>query len=398
MTPSLFDRLFKTSGSIQRTLRHVEWTMLTFYVLTLPMTPYIEFKSPIILVIVSLLVLSGLSWIFPIDRPLWQRRIYIGATIIPLILSRSGNWNLSFLLNLTVLKSCFLLGRRETIIVTIISCISWIAPLMWLIPDNDYIHEQILSRIVHDRLIPFQYLSEISDCIVVSTFILLFGFLIVKEQQNQQQIKSLNQEVEALGTLLERAKIARNIHDTLGHTLTALGMQLEVAQQICRSQPEQTFQRLTTARMLTDECFQDIRSVVTGLRQSDFDLVQGLTGLMTHLQQTQSISTKIQLDLPTLTLQTSYQIYCIIQEGITNIQKHSNATCVNLQTEISAEALIIELCDDGQGFDLADPTDGFGLKGMRERLQLIGGMLQINTAPGQGTQLRIVILRCGEVQ
>jgi signal transduction histidine kinase len=201
-----------------------------------------------------------------------------------------------------------------------------------------------------------------------------------------------------LGTLLERAKIARNIHDTLGHTLTALGMQLEVAQQICRSQPEQTFQRLATARMLTDECFQDIRSVVTGLRQSDFDLVQGLTGLMTHLQQTQSISTKVQLDLPTLTLQTSYQIYCIIQEGITNIQKHSNATCVNLQTKISAESLIIELDDDGKGFDLADLTDGFGLKGMHERLQLIGGMLQINTAPGQGTQLRIVILRCGEVQ
>jgi signal transduction histidine kinase len=70
-------------------------------------------------------------------------------------------------------------------------------------------------------VILFQYFSEILYYTVVSIFVLLFGFLIIKEQQNRQQIKSLNQEVEAVGTLLERAKIARNIHDTLGHTLTA---------------------------------------------------------------------------------------------------------------------------------------------------------------------------------
>jgi hypothetical protein len=200
MTPSFFDRLSKTSGSIQRTLRQAEWTILAFYSLLLLMTPYAELKSPIILAILSLLIVGGLSWIFPLDRPLWQRRIYIGATIIPIILSRSGNWNLSLLLHIVVIKSCFLLSRREAIIVTIIIGIGWIVPLMWLIPNNDYVRDQILAHIIHDRLIPFQYFSEILSYTVVSIFILLFGFLIIKEQQNQRQIKSLNQEVEALGT------------------------------------------------------------------------------------------------------------------------------------------------------------------------------------------------------
>lgn len=391
MTLSFFDRLFKTSGSIQRTLRRVEWTMLAFYELLLITTPYTDSKSPRLLPLISLVALSILSWIFPIARPQWQRCIYIGAELVPILLARSGNWSLDLLLHIVIIKSCFLLPRQGAIITTILGGIVWIAPLMWLIPNNDYIRKHLPVTVAPNRLILFQYFNEILSYIVVSIFILLFGFLIIREYQNQQQIKLLNQEVETLGTLVERTRIARNIHDTLGHTLTALGIQLEVAQQIYLSQPEKTGRRLDTAKQLTDQCLQDIRTVVHTLRQANFDLTQGLTGLMIHLQQMQPIATKIQLNLPLLPLQTSYQIYCIIQEGITNIQKHADASHVCLRSSSTAEFLTIELSDDGCGFDTAQPTSGFGLQGMRERLQLVGGILQIDSSQTQGTQLRLRI-------
>jgi signal transduction histidine kinase len=391
MTLSLFDRLLKTSGSMQRTLICVEWIILAFYGLLLWMTPYAELKSPRILVILSLIALSALSWIFPIDRPKWQRCAYLGAELVPILLARSGNWTLDLLLCLVIIKSCFLLDRREAIATVAIAGVGWIVPLMWLIPENDYIQKLVLLRIAHDRLIPFQYLSEILSYVATSTFIMLFGFLIVKEYKSQWQIKLLNQEVETLGTLLERTRIARDIHDTLGHTLTALGMQLEVAQQICLSNPLQTSQRLDTAKQLADRCLQDIRSVVGTLRQSDFDLVQGLTGLMIHLQQTQPVTTKVQLNLPVLPLQTSYQVYCIIQEGITNIQKHADASHVSLRSNLDAEFLMLELSDNGNGFDLSQPKTGFGLQGMHERLQLIGGVLDIDSTVTVGTQLRVKV-------
>jgi signal transduction histidine kinase len=310
---------------------------------------------------------------------------------VPILVLRLGNWGPELLLWLVILKSCFLLERRDAIVTTIVSGIGWMIPLAWLIPNNNQIRDQIAMRIDRDYIFFYQYFTEILSYIAVSTFVVLFGFLLIREYRSQQQIKLLNQEVETLGTLLERTRIARNIHDTLGHTLTALGIQLEVAQQIYLSHPEKTGRRLDTAKQLTDQCLQDIRTVVHTLRQANFDLTQGLTGLMIHLQQTQPIATQIRLNLPPLPLQTSYQIYCIIQEGITNIQKHADASHVSLRSNSNAEFVTIELSDDGRGFDMAKSTSGFGLKGMRERLQLVGGVLQIDSSETTGTQLRLRI-------
>jgi signal transduction histidine kinase len=391
MTLSFFDRLFKTSGSIQRTVRWVEWTMLAFHGLILLTTPYTDSKSPSLFPLISLIALSGLSWIFPIDRPQWQRWIYIGVELVAILLARSGNWSLDLSLSIVILKSCFLFSQQGAIITAILGGIGWIAPLIWLIPNDEYINNHLPFTVAPNGLIIYQYFFEILSYIVVNIFILSFGFLIIREYQNQQQIKLLNQEVETLGTLLERTRIARNIHDTLGHTLTALGIQLEVAQQIYLSHPEKTAQRLDTAKQLTDQCLQDIRTVVHTLRQANFDLTQGLTGLMIYLKQTQPIATQIQLNLPPLPLQTSYQIYCIIQEGITNIQKHADASHVCLRSSSNAEFVTIELSDDGRGFNTAQSTAGFGLQGMRERLQLVGGVLQIDSSETKGTQLRLRI-------
>jgi signal transduction histidine kinase len=395
---SFFKRLFKTSGSIQRTVRSVEWAILAAYYLLILLTPYAELvsitpysdvKNPKILLLLLLTLLSGLSLIFPVDRPQWQRRIYIGAELVLLLSARSAGWSMGLLLYLSILKICLLFDRRETIITTVAIGIGWMVPLRWLIPNNDYVRRYLMN-LDNSHLI-YYYFGEILEYILINIFVLLIGFLVLAESRGQQQIKLLNKEVENLETLVERNRIARNIHDTLGHTLTALGIQLEVVQQIYLTNPEKTGQRLDTAKQLTDQCLQDIRNVVQTLRQSDFDLLQGLTGLMIHLQQTQPVKTKIQLNLPALPLQTSYQIYCIIQEGITNIQKHANASHISLGSNLDAEFLTIELSDNGNGFDPTQSRTGFGLQGMHERLQLIGGVLDIHSTIDVGTHLRVKV-------
>jgi hypothetical protein len=84
-----------------------------------------------------------LSWIFPIAPPQWQRWIYIGAEFVPILLARSGNWTLDLLLSIVIIKSCFLLSQQGAIITAILGGIGWIAPLIWLIPNHDYIGKHI---------------------------------------------------------------------------------------------------------------------------------------------------------------------------------------------------------------------------------------------------------------
>lgn len=376
MVLSLLNTFAKKLSSIKSTIRYVEWTLFAGFAALILLNHHTD--GLIGLKILIFCALVGLSFIFPNNYPLWQRRTYIATYIALLVLGRLLGWSFGILLYLTIVKSCFLLSKREVAIVAFMGWIGWLLPMIWLVPTLTTTKERIMI---------YESISHST----VTVFVVLVGFLVVREQISQQQIRSLNQEVENLGTLLERSRIARNIHDTLGHSLTTLGIQLEIAQQIHWSHPEKTAERLNTAKQLTDQCLQDIREVVQTLRESDFDLNQGLTGLVTHLQQTHALTARVQLQLPPLTLQISYQIYCIIQEGITNIQKHSQASCVSLQTEVNNEFLSIELTDNGNGFDLAQSSGGFGLQGMYERLQLIGGSLNIQTAIGKGTRLLIMI-------
>jgi signal transduction histidine kinase len=105
----------------------------------------------------------------------------------------------------------------------------------------------------------------------------------------------------------------------------------------------------------------------------------------------QSFIIHLNVKLPLLPIQTSHQLYCIVQEGLTNIQKHACASVVSLNGYQTSEGIILELIDDGQGFDVNAPASGFGLRGMQERVQILGGELKIDSYPGKGTQIQVII-------
>lgn len=215
--------------------------------------------------------------------------------------------------------------------------------------------------------------------------------MIVMQQKKDQQIEELSEQVESLAATLERTRIAREIHDSLGHTLTDLDTQLAVAQTLRSHNPTQAFQAVDTAKQLARQCIEDVSQALSRMRESDFDLNQALVALLEQLRQTSTLKVDWKVNLPTLPIYQSYQIYCLVKEAIMNIQKHARATHIQISAQQTAQGITIDVIDNGIGFDRNSAASGFGLQGMMERVQLLGGRFDLETEIAQGTQIHITL-------
>lgn len=212
--------------------------------------------------------------------------------------------------------------------------------------------------------------------------------MIVAEEKSRQRAEELSQQVQTLAATLERTRIAREIHDSLGHTLTDLNTQLEVAQKLRSHNLEESFQAVDTAKMLAGQCIEDVSQALHQMRQSDFDLK---ISLMEQVRQNSALQVKWEVNLPQQSLYKDYQIYCIVKEGIMNVQKHASATQVSFCGNLTNASILLEIKDNGIGFDLEKNPTGFGLQGMMERVQLLGGNIYIKTALKEGTQIQVTL-------
>lgn len=378
-----------TSSSLRWTLWCGEWLLLLVTILIYAID---ETSSPELLLqcIGFSTLFYLLSFIFPLDRPLWQRRTYIALEVGLTGIAISSGIEVSFILYLLLIKACFLLSRFEVILTNIIGGIVWLSSFAWLYPslqqhqlqvfDGVALHSNLYTTLLHALL---YYASA-------SVFVVLLGFVVVAERESRQRAESLSQEVEVLAANVERLRIAREIHDSLGHTLTSLGVQLEVAQKLRDRDLETSFHSVDNAALLASQGLHDVRQLVQTMRQSTFNLNEALHELVEQIRQ-QGIGTQLDLRLPLLPLQTSHQLYCILKEGLINIQKHAKASQVTLQGYTHSNTAIINLYDNGQGFHPEQPSSGYGLQGMQERVDLLNGTLKISTTPGQGTQIEVII-------
>lgn len=380
----------KFLSSLRWSLRCAEWLLLLMIVLTYAFSPYSS-VALMVKAIASCLLFFLLSFIFPINRPLWQRRAYVALELLLIVISIAAGIELSFILFLLLVKSCFLLSRREAVITILVGGIGCLASVAWSYPSlverSRAIEEfsGLLTSELHKTLIYalIQYTS-------FGGFALLLGFLVIAERQSREKAEALSQEVETLATSLERLRIAREIHDSLGHTLTSLGVQLEVAQKLRPHDLEKSFRSVDNAALIAAQCLQEVRQLVSTMRQSNFNLTEALQDTIELLRQ-QAITISVNLSLPSLPLQTSHQLYCILKEGLINIQKHSQASQVKLNGFAIADKIMIILQDNGQGFDSEKRLVGYGLRGMQERVELLQGTMSVNSFPHQGTQIEVVI-------
>lgn len=201
-------------------------------------------------------------------------------------------------------------------------------------------------------------------------------------------------QAEALTTAQERNRIAREIHDSLGHVLTALNIQIEASLKLAQRDPKRAAAALTEAKRLGSEALQEVRRSVRALRpqmlegQSFAKALQHLTG---EFERNTGIPVRFDFHND-LQLEPPYTdaLFRVVQEGLTNIARYSQARHVLLHLGPRPHGgWELRLADDGRGFNPDEKRDGFGLWSIRERVQAISAKVEIHSAPGQGCNIRV---------
>jgi signal transduction histidine kinase len=216
-------------------------------------------------------------------------------------------------------------------------------------------------------------------------------------EEAHQQLRLYAGQVEELATAKERNRLAREIHDGLGHYLTIINVQLEKALSYRDRNPQEEEQAVRDAKRLASEALQDVRHSVSTLRAADeaFILTPALDILVERLRSAQLIvELRIEGREEGYSQQALMALYRAAQEGLTNIQKYAHAALATLEVHFGEVSASLRLSDDGLGFDpvqlsaLRPGREGsYGLQGVRERLELVGGTVRVESSPGQGTSL-----------
>ncbi|MBW4657227.1 MAG: sensor histidine kinase [Drouetiella hepatica Uher 2000/2452] len=257
------------------------------------------------------------------------------------------------------------------------------APLRWQVPS---------------RPLLFNFVLLLG---LVLVLILLLVNALINERQSREKLTIANDQlrqyalrVENLAMAQERARIAREIHDSLGHALTGLNLQMEGALKLWDSNPDQAHSFLRDAKQLGSTALQEVRRSVSAMRSDPLQgmpLLEAIATLAEDFYRTTGIQPHCQIQALSLPYEVSSAICRIVQEALTNIRKYANASEVNISLEAIAPHLHLTIQDNGDGFQIAENQTGFGLQGMRERTIALGGQMQIDSQLGQGCCITVQI-------
>jgi signal transduction histidine kinase len=216
--------------------------------------------------------------------------------------------------------------------------------------------------------------------------------LLVELQEAHDQLQEYAMRVEELAVVEERNRLAREMHDTLGHLLTVSAVQLEGAQRLCSQDQERAALMIGTVREQIREALKELRSTVATLRtpvEAGLHLRSSLKRLATHFEEATGLTIHRVLpdEMPSLPASHRMALYRAAQEALTNAQKHAGAQQIWLVLTAGQDSITLLVSDDGHGFSTRDQQGGFGLRGLRERASQLGGELHVEPRPGGGTQL-----------
>jgi PAS domain S-box-containing protein len=192
----------------------------------------------------------------------------------------------------------------------------------------------------------------------------------------------------------ERKRIAREMHDELGQHLTALRMGVSTLRMRFADIDPDLAEHVEKILLLSDNSMQVLRNVVTSLRPAALDA--GIAAALQWLASefSQSSQTTCRLSVPDESLELAEEraiaIFRIVQEALTNVTRHADAQHVFISLTQEGNDCLLEVRDDGRGFDPdAIPRKSYGLAGMKERVLMLGGALDLSSSPGRGTSIKI---------
>lgn len=205
-----------------------------------------------------------------------------------------------------------------------------------------------------------------------------------------EHLKKCARQGEELAAAQERIRIVRNIHDSVGHFLTSLRAHLQAAIDRCQHNYaiDEIQPYLDQASQLTAAALKEVRDSVRAVRSEGKSIPDSIVDLVQRFESGSGISTQLNADItvsPSPSI--SEAVYRIVQEALTNIQRHAGATVVRVTLTTNQDWLRVEVIDDGCGFENSQSTAGVGLIGMRERIAMLHGFFAIETRLDQGCRV-----------
>jgi len=199
-----------------------------------------------------------------------------------------------------------------------------------------------------------------------------------------QKLRKANEEIENLAKVAERERIARDLHDVLGHTLSVITLKSELAGKLMDRDPERAGKEIREVEQISRQALSDVRDAIRGYR------AKGLAAELAQAKATlETAGVNVQCDAATTLQLPAMQesvLSLAVREGVTNVVRHAKARNCRVRIEQQNGACRLEIADDGQGFI---SLEGNGLRGMRERVEMLGGTLDRRNK--SGTTLTIML-------
>ncbi|MEV4538559.1 sensor histidine kinase [Asanoa sp. NPDC049518] len=319
-------------------------------------------------------VLAATLGFGPVERNLrrWPRYAYIVALFLlgGAVFTASGGYVGAALLLVVLVSQTTLLLPLPAVVVVV-----------------------VLVPFFHTGMAFAEGLREGLGLFAAAVFAAVLTKLLVREQEARKQLREYALQAEELAAVRERNRVARDIHDGLGHSLTVVQMQIKAARAVLVAQPDRADDVLAKAQDQVEEALREVRRSVGALRerQPAVPLPEALKALAAETSAA-GVPTGLDVTGPVRALPAEAEeaLFRAAQEGLTNVRKHANARGAAVTLDYSRAAEVrVEVRDDGTGAQ-AD-TAGFGLLGLRERAAHLGGRMSLESVPGQGSTLWVEV-------
>lgn len=286
-----------------------------------------------------------------------------------------------------IVRACFFWTRKQ--VVALSSGCILLFGLVYYVTFRE--RQGLTDGSILDNALPALLFAHSLQLSVLLFSALLVTFSLLAEYESRMRAEKLAAEIEEIARKLERTEIGRDIHDSLGHSLTTLNLHLTLAEKVFTSDPEKSRSSLQLARDFARQSIADVRFALQALHSDKLRMDEAVTRLVEDLEKVREIRVVTRMDWPALNTEQAHHLYCIIRECLNNTQKYAQANEVSIDAKPDGAMLTVIVKDNGTGFDATEQINGYGLKGIAERVQHLHGTCKIESTPGAGTSVSIQI-------
>ncbi len=376
------------------------WDLYFFVVLvaTFGITQVAGPASGLDRLVASATLAAMVPWYLLVGRPAmysghqlaWRGIIYLIGLVPLLVLAQIFVNSITFIL-LALCPQCFMIVPFRRAVVAVVA-LSLTEPLVALAQGAPAAEVESLFGIA---------VAGIAFSIAFGTWIMKIisqsterAELIAKLEQTRAELAEVNREA---GVLAERERLASEIHDTIAQGFTSIVMLAQAAESMIDSDPALARKQLELVGRTARENLAEARALVAGLAPTALTsatLVDALARLTERAGQELGISAEFGVAGEPRTLGTGAEVVLVrvCQEALSNVRKHAQARSVRVRLSFAGPRVRLEVADDGVGFEVGrDDAECFGLRGMRARVDDIGGKLDVTSAPGAGATVSVEV-------